>query len=896
MNKGVTLVYRLLAFAAVIAVCGFLGPRNLDAQSAGRRSTPEQVKAPAAEDLIAEADRLRVEGSADSLSKAIDLYKAALPLFRAAHDQSSEAATLNSIGLVYDSLGRNQEALAAFNQTLLVLQAGEDRNGEAIVLGNIGLIYNSSGDPERALEFYNRALPILRRKGNRSGEASILNNIGRVYQSLAETQKALEYYNEALALWRTVGSVAGEASTRNNLGSTYETLGKPDTALEYYRQALQLLRQTGDRAGEGTTLNNIGFLYFRRGDTTNALSYYSQAVALWHTLADRDGEATTLENLASVYDSKGDKPKAAELRAEVVAIRNDSHHERKPTLHILAIGIDHYPNGPRRTQPGMKYPLWNLTTSVNDARDLAKTWETVAGNGFEKVNTHLLLNSTRAEILDAFDQVIHDIKPQDTFIFSYSGQGLSASPNKSGKHEFYLMPTDFSARVGLPGGISATLLRALFTKIQAQRRLIILDARESSAGFDSLAAAIAEESRSLDGLLQRDVALVTLSEGPKIRLVEGEGKGYSLLTYALLRGISRPVQTGAPQITVKELLEYARSYVKQRLPNIPDLDQYQKHVEVRSYFGGDDFPLVSVQASQSKQAHAHAFVPAWSPGRQVVSQQQGGATDQQPRPLGIEGRNDTALSRSPSIRRGKDHALLIATNAYDQWPTLPNPVPDATAIEDELKNYYGFETKLITNPTKTEIVAALKTYKNEIKYGEDDQLFIFIAGHGAFVEDFREGYIIAKNSLKDDPDASTYLSHSLLRNIIDQIPCKHIFLVIDACFGGTFDETIARRGGPEDDSNGEVTNREFVYRKMQFETRQFLTSGGKEYVPDGRPGQHSPFARKFLEALRSYGGSSGILTITRILSYVERVTPEPRRGEWGGNEPGSDFIFVARPK
>jgi hypothetical protein len=39
-----------------------------------------------------------------------------------------------------------------------------------------------------------------------------------------------------------------------------------------------------------------------------------------------------------------------------------------------------------------------------------------------------------------------------------------------------------------------------------------------------------------------------------------------------------------------------------------------------------------------------------------------------------------------------------------------------------------------------------------------------------------------------------------------------------------------------------------------------------------------------------------MLTTTSILSYVERVTPEPRFGEWGENQPGSDFIFVAKPK
>lgn len=895
MTRVITLTFRLLSFAALLTFWCFVVPRIMDAQSSGTQSTLDQGKKSAADKVIAEAERLRNAGSVDSLSRAIDRYEEALQLYRAAHDRSSEAATLNNIGLVYDSLGEKQRALQFFNQALPVLRVIADRSGEAVVLGNIGLVYSSLGEPQRALDFYNQALPILRAEGNHGGEAGILNNIGRIYDSLSNRQKALELYNQALALWKAAGNVAGEASTLNNIGSAYEALGEAGKALEYYRQALVLLRKIGDRSGEGTTLNNIGFLDFTRSDGDGALGYYAQALTLWRELGDRDREATTLENMANVYESKGDKQKALELRAQVLALQKERHPDRKPTLHILAIGIDHYPHGPRRTRPGMKYPLWNLTTCVKDARDLAATVETAARSGFEKVDTHLLVNSTKAEILDAFEKIIHDIKPQDTFIFSYSGQGISTQPDKTTKREFYLMPTDFNSRVGLPGGISATLLRTLFTKIQAQRRLIILDARESSEGFDSLATSIAEESRSLAGLLQRDVALVTLSEGPRISLVEGEGRGNGLLTYALLKGIRRSVDTGANGITVKQLLEYVQSYVKQRLPAIPNLDQYQKHVEVRSYFGGSDFPLVYDKTTQTKKAYAHSMAPARIL-RRYADGRQDGAQGEQPRRLGIEGRTDTALSRSPSIRRGKDFALLIAGDTYDQWPALPNPVKDATAIEDELKNYYGFETKLVTNPTKTEIVAALKMYKNELKYGEDDQLFIFIAGHGTFIDDFREGYIVARNSLKDDPDASSYLSHSQLRNIIDQIPCKHIFLVIDACFGGTFDETIARRGGPEDDGYADVTNREFVYRKMRFETRQFLSSGGKEYVPDGRPGQHSPFARKVLEALRSYGGNSGILTITRILSYVERVTPEPRRGEWGGNEPGSDFIFVARPK
>ena len=41
-------------------------------------------------------------------------------------------------------------------------------------------------------------------------------------------------------------------------------------------------------------------------------------------------------------------------------------------------------------------------------------------------------------------------------------------------------------------------------------------------------------------------------------------------------------------------------------------------------------------------------------------------------------------------------------------------------------------------------------------------------------------------------------------------------------------------------------------------------------------------------------GLAGILTMNEILGYVEKVKPEPRAGEFGINEPGSDFVFIAR--
>ncbi len=244
-------------------------------------------------------------------------------------------------------------------------------------------------------------------------------------------------------------------------------------------------------------------------------------------------------------------------------------------------------------------------------------------------------------------------------------------------------------------------------------------------------------------------------------------------------------------------------------------------------------------------------------------------------------------------RNGKDYALLVGIDLYDNWNSLSNPVNDINTIETELRTNYKFLTEKIENSTKNDIYSILRKYA-QMQFNEDDQLFLFFAGHGKFDEIFKEGFLVAKDSKREDENNETYISHAILKQRIENIPCKHIFLVIDACFGGALDPLIAQGDSRGDNIYSEITKPEFIKRKLKFKTRKYLTSGGKEYVPDGRPGEHSPFTRKFLEALRSYGGNDGILTLSKINNYIEKVKPEPRFGGFGSDEPGSDFIFIVK--
>ena len=235
---------------------------------------------------------------------------------------------------------------------------------------------------------------------------------------------------------------------------------------------------------------------------------------------------------------------------------------------------------------------------------------------------------------------------------------------------------------------------------------------------------------------------------------------------------------------------------------------------------------------------------------------------------------------------------IFATDKYDNWSDLVNPVNDATTISDELRDRYGYEVELVENPTQDEMLVKIREYSQK-KYKPQDQLFIFFAGHGQFDETFGEGYVVAKNSLENDKAKSSYISHSNLRSYIGNIPSQHILLTMDVCFGGTFDPVIARSRAA--DSYSEVSQNEFLVRKLSSKTRKYITSGGKEYVSDGVAGKHSPFAAKFIEALRTNGGSDRILVISEILSVLEKISSnEPRSGDFGDGEKSADFVFVAK--
>lgn len=537
---------------------------------------------------------------------------------------------------------------------------------------------------------------------------------------------------------------------------------------------------------------------------------------------------------------------------------------RLPQLYVLAVGIDNYFN------PEIKA----LEFCRADARATAQVLTSdPARKLFAQVHQTILLDeqATREGIAEAFKKISRQARPQDTFIFYFSGRsGLREQKEQAA--EFILAPWDVdlkvlqedaenskNAREVEQAALPVRLLKTYFDQIPADRQFIFFDTDKSSEAFHELARLFADWDQFDESNPEGGVVII----GVQGQSYEDRSIGHGMLTHSLLQGITGAadlLQDERGRITAHELNAYLPFKVSQ---------QSKGRMTIQSYVRGANFDI--------------APAPNAAPDPSL----RGSLADE---------KDDEPQAEPPAAtapQPAQDYALLFATNEYEHYSRLANPIPDARAIRDDLEKIYGFQCELVENPTKKVVMETLKKY-SERQYNAGDRLLVFFAGHGDYDEFLQEGFLIVRDSLKDEEHTRS-IRHSELSRILLGIRCHQTLVVLDACFSGTFDQRLGQAAARTADLYGNISREEFVQRKMKYEAFKYFASGGKEYVSDGRPGQHSPFARKMLEALRSYGGQDGVLTIAEIAGFLEKLNPTPRAGELPQrDQPGSDFVFVSK--
>jgi hypothetical protein len=243
-------------------------------------------------------------------------------------------------------------------------------------------------------------------------------------------------------------------------------------------------------------------------------------------------------------------------------------------------------------------------------------------------------------------------------------------------------------------------------------------------------------------------------------------------------------------------------------------------------------------------------------------------------------------------------AVVIGINDYIRAPKLKYAVRDAEEFTEVLVNYYGFKreniVKLINREaTKENIMKAFDKLRS--KAGKEDRVLVFFAGHGITVSlpDGREkGYILPVDGSQDELITSA-ISTDQLSEISQLIKAKHLFFIMDACYGGL----IFARAQPL--SPSALDYLEVISTRR---ARKALTAGGRDQtVLDTGPGGHSVFTYYLINGLKNRTADlngDGIITSGELNEYVApRVTAESNRSqtpEYGilAGDMGGDFVFI----
>jgi DNA-binding SARP family transcriptional activator len=205
----------------------------------------------------------------------IHVQQLGLAAARAVDDPRWEVLALNSLGLVFQDLGENDDSLRYLHEGLERSRQCGLRSMELSVLNNIGSTLTRQGDYEAALDCFRQVADGAEDLTRRAGA---LGNLGEVYRLMGNLREALQHTEHARQLLASADDTHGTAMKSLNLAETYRLIGDTDQALEHARAALAGLRETGDRVSAAEALTYLGSVLHDRGDPVGASRAWREAL------------------------------------------------------------------------------------------------------------------------------------------------------------------------------------------------------------------------------------------------------------------------------------------------------------------------------------------------------------------------------------------------------------------------------------------------------------------------------------------------------------------------------------------------------------------------------------------------------------------------------------------
>jgi len=279
--------------------------------------------------LRRQIEQLRQAGKyADALPLAQRLV--ALTEQRFGPNHVTLAASLNTLAILHDDLGRLPDSEQAYKRTLAIIEKslGPEHQNAGVTLGNLAILYQRQGRYGEAVPLATRSLAIAEKTqgADHPNVATSVNNLASLYESQGRYAQAEPLYQRSLKIrekafgpeHRAVGVVV------NNLAGLYVKQGRLGEAEPLYKRSIAIAeKSTGlDHPAVGTSLNNLGLLYREQGRYAAAEPLFKRDLAIQEKLGlEHPNVAGALNNIALIHHSQGRYTEAEPLYVRALAIR-----------------------------------------------------------------------------------------------------------------------------------------------------------------------------------------------------------------------------------------------------------------------------------------------------------------------------------------------------------------------------------------------------------------------------------------------------------------------------------------------------------------------------------------------------------------------------------------------
>lgn len=221
--------------------------------------------------------------NATRYQEAIDAHSKGLEIAKDIRDTLQVIQALNNIGTVYRRMGMLEEAASWHYQGLTWCERWSDTSAVAlknrvVSLNGLGNVHLSMGKDSLALTSFREALKGETRLGSATGMAINYANIGAIWESYGQTDSARVYYGLSLECNVKAGSDLGISLCHTHFGRLAEAEEDLHTAFKEYKSAYEVLSKGPDKWHWLESCISLSRVSMRMEDMSAARRYLSSAL------------------------------------------------------------------------------------------------------------------------------------------------------------------------------------------------------------------------------------------------------------------------------------------------------------------------------------------------------------------------------------------------------------------------------------------------------------------------------------------------------------------------------------------------------------------------------------------------------------------------------------------